>query len=233
MKQRKLGSKTPETYIKSTIIAALFIGAAILFSACENDLKTIKAFSSPKDLPILYAENYKSTYIDSGQVRNYLEAPVLQQFESDGNPFIEFPKGVILDKFDGQKRILSSITANYAKQYTKEKKWEAKNNVIAVNNEGDTLKTEHLIWEESTGKIYSERYVKFVHDDKIIYGNGFESDQNMENWRIKDVEGIIYINVEENTEPEPSANKPQIPVPNEHNKQKPIVNVKKPISIQK
>ncbi len=233
MKLRKFDSRTQKKYIKSTIIAALVSGAAILFFGCENNLETIKAFSSPKDLPIIYAENYKSTSIDSGQVRTYLEAPVLQQFESDGNPFIEFPKGVILDQYDSQKRIISSLTADYAKNYTKEKKWEAKNNVVAVNNEGDTLKTEHLIWEENAGKIYSERYVKFVHDDKIIYGNGFESDQNMENWKIKDVEGIIYINMEESDKQDSAPNKSQVQIPNENNKLKPIVNVKKPISIQK
>ena len=234
MKSPKSGTKISASHIKTFMIAAPLLGAAILFSGCENDLETIKAFTSPKDLPVLYAEEYKSTSIDSGQVRNYLEAPVIQQFESDGGPYVEFPKGVVLNEYDSHNKIISSITADYAKQFTKEKKWEAKNNVIAVNDKGDTLKTEHLIWEEKTGKIYSDRYVKFVRDDKIIHGNGFESDQNMDNWRINEVKGTIYIDLDETNKNAPPENEAAVPRPKEQAlKQKKMVHVENPVSIQK
>ncbi len=229
MKLQKSGIKTWTKNIKKYFIAALVLGAAILFWGCENDLEKIKAFSSPEDLPIVYAENYKSTFIDSGQVRNYLEAPVLQQFETDGQPFVEFPKGVILDKFDNKKQIISSISADYAKQFTKEKRWEAKNNVVAVNSEGDTLKTEHLIWDEKAGKIYSDKFVKFVRDDKIIYGNGFESDQDMGNWRINQVKGTIYVDVEETTEKKNL----NVPAENKNPQQNTPIQIQKPVNIQK
>lgn len=233
MKSQKSGIKLPAYKKKMHFIAALVSGAAILFSGCENDLEKIKAFSSPQDLPVLYAENYKSTYIDSGQVRNYLEAPVLQQFESDGRPFIEFPKGVILNKFDNQNKIISKITADYAKQYTKENKWEAKYNVIAINSDGDTLKTEHLIWEEKAGKIYSDKLVKFVRQDKIIYGEGFESDQDMGNWRISQVNGTLCIDMDKNQERETEVEAISEPAP-KNNKIKQLEKnpVQKPINIQ-
>ena len=235
MKLQKSGSKKPRPKIKLIVIAALFSGAAILFSGCENDLEKIKAFTSPEDLPILYAENYQSTHIDSGQVRNYLEAPILQQFETDGNPFLEFPKGVLLNKFDGKNKVISSITADYAKQFTKEKKWEAKNNVIAVNSDGDTLKTEHLTWEEKTGKIYSDRYVTFIREDKIIHGNGFESDQDMGKWRILEVKGTIYIDMESSKSPEaaPTKNTPAAKGDTNIANQKKLVPLKRPVNIKK
>jgi len=175
--------------------AALLCGAAFLFYSCTNDIEKIKAFSSPESLPSIHIINYETTFTDSGVVRFYMKAPELKRFENDNLPFDEFPQGLELIKYDNNRRIVSSISARYAKRYIKEKKWEAKNDVVAVNALGDTLKTEQLIWDERAEKIYSEQYVRIVRPDQIITGIGFESDQSMENWRIKNPRGTIYIQV--------------------------------------
>ena len=184
--------------IKKFRIAALLGGAAILFYACENNIEEIKAFTSPENLPLVEAENVQTLSTDSGEVRFSMKAPKLLKFENDGNDYVEFPEGVKLVKYDENGKIISSISADYARQYEKEKKWEAKNNVVATNAKGDTLKTELLTWEEKTGKIYSNEFVKIIRPDQIITGIGFESNQNLENWKIKDPKGTIYVNVEAN-----------------------------------
>ena len=184
------------------IIAALFSGAAIILSGCENNIEKIKAFSSSENLPVLEATNFETLYTDSGEVRFFLKAPKLLRFETEGEPYVEFPEGIELIKYDNHQNIVSGITAEYAKQFVDEKKWEAKNNVIATNAKGDTLKTEHLIWEEKTEEIYTEEYVKIIRSDQIITGIGFHSDQSLENWRIKDPRGTIYVDVENKPENE-------------------------------
>lgn len=193
MKPQECGSDLRRFNLHIYIIAALLGGAALLFSGCVNDIEIIKAFSSPEALPVIHAENYETTYTDSGVVRFFLKTPELMRFEVDGQPFIEFPKGIELTKYNEHHQVVSRITARYAKQYVKEKKWEAKNDVVALNLAGDTLKTEHLIWDEQTGKITSDQFVKIIRPDQIITGIGFESDQSMENWRIRNPKGTIYI----------------------------------------
>lgn len=183
-------------------IAALLLGAAILlFSACENNIEKIKPFTEPENLPEVEARNIQTLFTDSGEVRFFLKASRLLRFENDGKAFIEFPEGIELVKYNENNEIISSITADYAKQFEKEKRWEAKNNVIATNARGDTLKTEHLIWEEETERIHTEEFVKIIRADQIITGIGFESDQSLQNWRIKNPKGTIYVNVksEDNT----------------------------------
>ncbi len=177
-------------------IAALFAGAAILFCACENDIEKIKAFSTPENLPVVEATNVETLFTDSGKVRFFLKAPKLLRYETENQDYIEFPEGIELIKYDEKQNVISSITANYAKQFEKEKKWEAKNNVIATNASGDTLKTEHLIWEEEAEKIYTEEFVRIIRPDQIFTGIGFESDQSLQNWKIKNPKGTIYVNVE-------------------------------------
>ncbi|NQU84274.1 MAG: LPS export ABC transporter periplasmic protein LptC, partial [Mariniphaga sp.] len=96
---------------------------------------------------------------------------------------------------DSNGEIISRITSDYAREYEKEQRWEAKNNVVAVNAQGDTLKTEFLIWEEKSEKIYSDKFVKIIRPDQIISGIGFEADQNLQNWKIKNPKGTIYVTV--------------------------------------
>ena len=211
MKQQLLDSKIIR-FIRLFSIAALGSGAAILFFGCENDIEQIKAFYSAENLPILEARNFETLVTDSGQVRYLLKAPKLFQFEDEGRNYIEFPEGMELVKYDENKNIISSITADYAKQFIAEDKWEAKNNVVATNAQGDTLKTEHLIWEEKKEIIYTEEFVKIIRADQIITGIGFTSDQKLQNWKIKNPKGTIFVSVKDdnqpnNEEPQPEENK--------------------------
>ncbi len=194
MKQQQLDSKIIRNIIKYGV-AVLVSGAAMLFYGCENNIEQIKAFYSTENLPVLEATNFETILTDSGQVRYFLKAPKLLQFQDEGRNYSEFPEGIELIKYDEQKRIISSITADYAKQFAAEDKWEAKNNVVATNAQGDTLKTEHLIWEEKKEIIYTEEFVKIIRKDQIITGIGFTSDQKLQNWKIKNPKGTIYVSV--------------------------------------
>ncbi len=183
--------------LKNIRIAVLVLGTAILFFACEkSNIEQIKAFSSPENLPIVEANNFETLYTDSGTIRFLLKTPKLLRFENDGKAYSEFPNGVHIEQYDNNQKITSSITADYAKQFEKEEKWEAKNNVIVTNSKGDTLKTEHLIWEEKTEKIYTEEFVKIISEDRVITGKGLTSDQDMQNWTIKKPQGDIYLKVD-------------------------------------
>ncbi|WP_347838933.1 LPS export ABC transporter periplasmic protein LptC [uncultured Draconibacterium sp.] len=194
-------------------IAVLSMGTAILFFACKkNDIEKIKAFSSPEELPVLEATNFETLSTDSGTVRFLLQAKKLLRFENEGKTYHEFPEGLLLIKYDEEKNVISSIKADYAKEFIKEERWEAKNNVIVTNEKGDSLKTEHLIWEEKNEKIYTEEYVQIVSADKIITGTGLTSDQNMLNWKIKDPKGVLYVAVDNQSVPQ-AENKRQEPVP--------------------
>ncbi len=195
MKPRRFVFNPIRKRIFHALNAALLCSAAFLFVACENDIETIKAFSAAEALPVVHAFDFETTYTDSGIVRFLLRTPELKQFERDGQSFAEFPQGVVLLKYDGNQRVVSNITARYARQDIREKRWEARNEVVAVNLAGDTLKTELLFWDERSGRIYTDEFVRIVRPDQIITGTGFESDQSMQNWVILKPRGTIYVEV--------------------------------------
>lgn len=183
-----------------TSIAVLFLLTAMLFFSCENKIERIKELSAGDRLPTLEAENFEMIKSDSSVIKFRLSTPLMVEYSQDEDevPYTEFPKGVKIEQFGPNMKISSRMTSDYAQYFQRQEKWIAKNNVVVVNQKGDTLKTEELTWEGKTGKIYSDKFVKIIGTDQIIKGIGFESDQNMTNWQIKKIrESSLYMEVTE------------------------------------
>jgi hypothetical protein len=63
-----------------------------------------------------------------------------------------------------------------------------------VNNKGDTLRTEELIYLEKEEKIYTDKFVSINKDGNIINGaGGFESDTQMTRTVFKKTKGTLYV----------------------------------------
>ena len=178
-------------------IATLIMGVAMLFFSCANKIEKIKEFSKSDDAPSMEAEGFEMIYSDSTIIRFKIQAKKLQNYDKEQEPFMEFPEGIEIEKYDETMNIISKITSDYARYFENEKKWIAKNNVVVINMQGDSLITEELIWEENKELLYSEQFVKIIRKDQIITGIGFESDQEMSNWEIKKVKGQIYLDATE------------------------------------
>lgn len=174
------------------IYVPVFLLATFILCSCENDIERVKIISSKSELPVESTVNAILIYSDSGQVQVRLTAPQLDRYIGE-KPYIEFPLGVEIEFYDGDMEITSRLTANYAISYEEEGKMEAKGNVVLINELGEQLNTEHLIWDEKTGNIYSDEFVKITTEDEIIIGEGFESNQNFTKFKIKKIKGTINI----------------------------------------
>ncbi len=173
-------------------ILLVLLFASFIVSSCENDLERVKIIASKSELPIESTINATLIYSDSAQLQVKLIAPRLDRFIGE-KPYIEFPLGVEIEFYDGDMEVSSRLTANYAISYEDEGIMEAKGNVILINELGEQLNTEHLIWDEKTGKIHSEEFVKITTADEIIMGEGFESNQSFTKFKIKKIKGTINI----------------------------------------
>lgn len=170
----------------------------MLFFSCKSDIEKVKEFSDIGNQPSVVAEGFEMLRSDSTVIRFKLIAPKLINQDEADPPYLEFPEGIHIEKFDAQMNITASIKADYAKGFLKEERWEAKNNVVAVNTKnGDTLKTEQLTWDEKKGKIYSNEFVEIINPERIITGIGLEADQDLTSWKIPNLKGTVYVDVEE------------------------------------
>ena len=180
---------------KMTFFSFIVFLTMILVS-CENEISKIKTVTNTVDLPAITAEGVEMLASDSSVIRSKLQAPLFIKHDNEKDPYIEFPKGVKIVEYDAKMNVISSITAQYAKNFTGEDRWEAKNNVVAVNLKGDTLKTEYLVWDTKNKKIYSDQFVKIIQKDQIFTGIGFESNQDFSSYHIKNLKGNMYVNVD-------------------------------------
>ena len=87
----------------------------------------------------------------------------------------------------------SELKANYAIHYENERRWEARKDVVVVNSKGERLNTEKLIWDERKEKLSSDQHVKISTAEEIIYGNGFEANQDFSSYKIFNVTGRITV----------------------------------------
>ncbi|MBN8571587.1 MAG: LPS export ABC transporter periplasmic protein LptC [Ignavibacteria bacterium] len=48
-----------------------------------------------------------------------------------------------------------------------------------------------MLWKNKTQKVYSDVFVRITTPKEIIEGVGFESDQNLTNYKIYQVSGVF------------------------------------------
>ena len=60
--------------------------------------------------------------------------------------------------------------------------------VVAINDSSNIkLETDELMWCKKDEKIISDKFVRITSDEEIIEGYGFESDQQIKNYVIRNV----------------------------------------------
>jgi LPS export ABC transporter protein LptC len=183
----------------SFIFAVLVAGTALL-SSCERKDASVKDLQI-KGLPTLSARNVVTMYSDSGLVTMVVRTPLIEQFTLEEDPYTLFPEGLTVLFYDRTDSPQASITSKYARYTQKDEIWELRDSVVAVSDKGEVLETELLFWSQPRDKIWSDRFVRFTHDDQIVMGTGFDSDSRFSNWTIKNVTGTIYIKDEQKVTP--------------------------------
>jgi LPS export ABC transporter protein LptC len=180
------------TRLKNTFRSSIYLLLLGVFFACENSSEEIvpqeteekHADQIGKDVEILYSTN--------GRISFQLNAPVMEQYLGD-SPYTEMPEGVHIKTFDSLMNVSSELTANYAIDIKHENRMEAKDDVVVINEKGEKLNTEHLVWDKKTEKITSDVFVKITTDSEVLMGEGLISNQDFSKYRILKPRGIINL----------------------------------------
>ncbi len=188
-------------FVKNNFFPFLFIFFLLMsFTACENDIAVVNSitFTSQKQLPIESGKNVEIMYSDSAKVRAKLNAPQLDRYVGQ-KAYMELPKGMEIIFYNEQKKQQTKLTADYGIGFDSGngmERMEAKRNVVVINEKGDKLNTEHLIWDAVTKKIYTDAFVKITTKDEVLYGDGLEANQDFSEYEIKNPKGNIKVNEE-------------------------------------
>lgn len=176
----------------------LFLGllsfSFILACSSTPEAEVSKVAKAVKDLPVEVGSNVTINYTDSGYLKAKVFAPLLERWATETKMETEMQKGITAYFYNQEGKVSSYIKSKYAIRDEKTMTMTARKDVYVVNNQGDTLRTEELIWDERTNRIYSDKSVRITTPDKIIMGTGLESNTEFTKFKVLNITGIISLN---------------------------------------
>lgn len=178
----------------SITIALAAVVMLLSFSSCDGKSKAMgDAITERDSLPVMNTLGVTTLISDSGVTRYRVNTEEWLMFDRKKPSYWAFEKGVYVEQFDSIFNIEASIKADTAYYYDKERLWKLIGNVDIQNRKGERFNTELLYWNEATQKVYSDKFIRIEQPDRIITGHGFDSNQQMTVYVIRNIEGIFYV----------------------------------------
>lgn len=177
------------------ITKSIVIFMAMLFylSACENEVKDVQRLARDERIPMEVQHDFVLRYSDSSYIRMELTAPLAESYPQLDLPQREFREGIFVRFLDAYGNETSRLRADYALQLIDKELWEARGNVIVINEKGEELKTEKLFWNSRREIIYGDEFVTITTPDQIIMGEGFTADQDFSEYELDRPSGQLNI----------------------------------------
>lgn len=166
--------------------------ASVLLVSCQQEEQGRFVNIDPTVVPTHIIDNPVIQFLDSAHTKAVLRASQARVYEDrmetllDSNVQVEF-----ISRTSGKR--LSLLTADSIVIDDRTQNMTAHGHVVVIaDSTATTLKTPLLMWDNSRQKLHSTEYVHIQSPTEIIEGYGFESDQNLKNYKIYKVSGIQY-----------------------------------------
>lgn len=191
--------KHHSTYSLSTgVIIGMTLVLCLVLSACNgSDRMETDAVADRASMPVLNSKGVTTLISDSGVTRYRITTASWQIYDKADPVYWEFPEGVYLEKFDSLLKVEASLQADYAYYNEREERWLLRGNVHTKNLEGEEFDTPLLYWDKRTERVYSDSAITIKKATSIIYGVGFESNQQMTQYTIRNPKGMIPLEEKE------------------------------------
>ncbi len=185
--------------------ALLILGSAVVLMCCgTNNSETGKNVAlskerllteSSRNLSVVMTENGRPSYI--------FDTPLVEGYTLAKEPYREFREGVEITTFSDDSLSVkeSVLTSNYAIFYEDRQLWEARGDVEVMKSDGKELYSQQLFWNAQTKRIYSNVETKIVDrvTGDVYQGDGFESDEAMEDWSFRRMSGRMKVEAPRNS----------------------------------
>tara|TARA_B100000989_G_scaffold278761_1_gene240819 strand:+ start:805 stop:1332 length:528 start_codon:yes stop_codon:yes gene_type:complete len=165
----------------------IFLSALLLVSSCSEERNS--DLPSSEGLPdqeswgvtiIMTHEGFTKAKVKSGHLKKYNE-----------KEHIILDQNVVVDFFDLQENHTSTLFSDKSEVNEKSNDMLAIGNVIAKSDSGITLFTERLQWIAEDEKLFTKDSIMITtHEKDTLFGKGFESNADLENWRILNPSGV-------------------------------------------
>ncbi len=178
--------------MKNIFTIGLIACSVCLLASCNgNEVKEPVEYNGP----LRKIEKAETYYTEKNTIKVKMLADEVFEFENGDR---EFPKGLYLEFYDEFGKLESTLRANHAYFFKKENQWRGRGKVEVKNiAKNEQLTTEELFWKPAEEKIFTEKFVTIQQQTDVIYGQGLEAKQDMSDYVIKEIQGTIDLQEEE------------------------------------
>lgn len=166
--------------------------AGMFLSSCNDEKKSvISGKIDPEKFPTMKTTDVSTLISDSGITRYKVTSPLWLVFEEAKTPQWQFPKGIHLEKYDDFFRREATVDADHATYFKQKQLWRLDGYVRIANIANEKFLTPQLYWDQRRQKIYSDSFIHIEKADRTIEGYGFESNEQMTDYMVRNVSGIF------------------------------------------
>jgi len=159
----------------------------VIFSSCTK--QSTQELPSREGMPDQESWEVNIILTDQGMIRAKIRSGHLEKYNE--KEFIMLDSSVTVDFFDSDEQHTSILTSNKAEVDQSSNNMKAIGNVVAVSDSGISLYSNTLVWDSKNEKLRTKDKIMITTLEKdTLYGIGFESDSDLENWKIINPSGV-------------------------------------------
>ncbi len=175
--------------MKKLLLILLILTAA----GCSNEkLKpVIDSSFDVKRVPAQESWNSSIVFSDSGKTKAVVFADHIMMYEDETDETLL--EEVKIDFYDENEVKRTTLTSKYGHVDNRTRDMVARQEVVAVNDSGMTLKTNELFYRNMDRKIYTDKFVTIINKKEKIQGYGLEADQDLSSYVIFNITYITSV----------------------------------------
>ncbi|MDE6306340.1 MAG: LPS export ABC transporter periplasmic protein LptC [Muribaculaceae bacterium] len=145
-------------------------------------------------MPTMVTRDVETYISDSGITRYHISTVLWKVFDEAEEPYWKFPDGLFLEKFDDNLQRDATVESDSATYFSNKRLWRLDGNVRMVNTAGDLFLTNQIFWDQIKHEVYSDSFIHIERSDRTIEGYGFESNDQMTAYTVRNPSGIFPAN---------------------------------------
>jgi len=173
------------------IVLALLLVMGV--SCKDSATAMVNHATDPEVVPTMSTTDVQTVISDSGHTRYRIEAKLWNMYEEAREPHWTFPKGVTCEELDDKFNTMSTIKCDSAYFNKGKSLWTLTGNVRMTTSTGDVVLTDELMWDQHAHKLYSDAFIHIEKQGRIIEGYGYESNEQLTTYQLRQVEAIFPI----------------------------------------
>ena len=167
------------------------IFAMALLLSCTGKQVERASEMSLSDRPIIRCHNARTQLSEEGLLSIHLQAPLQEEFHSGD---VRFLQGISITHYDIRGRRKAKLQADSAFFFQETGLYEARGRVLLKNIQtGNSLRTEKLVWNPKSKRVYTNKKVRIQHKNEIHRGEGLNASEDFKDYHILHPSGTIEV----------------------------------------